>query len=105
MRYNNIYFIGTPESKKERRDYQETMGIKDEQIFDANSKFYRYFKGEHIHYRYEIIDELDHGNFGQVFKCIDHLTPEKALVAVKMCKNTKNDHKNTRMEVIILKKV
>ena len=55
-------------------------------------------------YRYEIVEELDRGNFGQVFKCLDHAQPGR-LVAVKMCKNTKSDHKNTRMEILILKKL
>ena len=40
--------------------------------FNAFSGDYKYVKGDHIAYRYEMIDKLGHGSFGYVFKVIDH---------------------------------
>jgi len=47
---------------------------------------YPWVKGDHISFRYEIIDLLGEGSFGQVFKCIDYKN-NRLAVALKMVKN------------------
>lgn len=47
--------------------------------------------GDAICYRYEILDVIDSGSFGQVLKCVDHKTGEE--VAVKVLKNHHNSKK------------
>lgn len=44
----------------------------------------RVIKGEHLAYRYEIIESLGKGAFGEVIKCFDH--KEKEEVAIKVLK-------------------
>jgi len=43
--------------------------------------------GDHIAYRYEIIELLGKGSFGQVIRAYDHKT--KQYVAVKIIRNKK----------------
>jgi dual specificity tyrosine-phosphorylation-regulated kinase 2/3/4 len=43
--------------------------------------------GDHVGYRYEIIDFLGKGSFGTALGCYDH--KEKKSVAVKIVKNKK----------------
>src|SRR6185312_4400256 len=54
-------------------------------------------------YRYEIIDVLGKGSFGQVVRCIDHKLG--VLVAVKIIRNKKRFHQQALGEVNILKKL
>jgi len=54
--------------------------------------------GEHIAYRYEILEILGKGSFAQVVKCIDHGQPTKPMFAVKITRNTEMDHKFAHKE-------
>ncbi len=49
-------------------------------------------------FRYEIIDFLGKGSFGQVVRCFDHKTA--SLVAVKVIRNKKRFHHQVRIVVI-----
>lgn len=40
---------------------------------------------DHVAYRYEILEPLGSGSFGQALKCLDHKTGEE--VAVKIIRN------------------
>ena len=42
---------------------------------------------DHLAYRWEIIDKLGSGSFGQALKCFDHKT--KQMVAIKVIRNKK----------------
>lgn len=42
---------------------------------------------DHIGYRFEVLEVIGKGSFGQVLKCLDHKTNE--LVAIKMIRNKK----------------
>ena len=42
---------------------------------------------DHIQYRYEVLEVIGKGSFGQVLKCLDHKTKE--LVALKILRNKK----------------
>ena len=39
--------------------------------------------GDYLYYRYEIVDSLGKGSFGQVLKCLDHKTGEHVAVKKK----------------------
>uniref|UniRef100_A0A8C9N531 Protein kinase domain-containing protein n=1 Tax=Serinus canaria TaxID=9135 RepID=A0A8C9N531_SERCA len=43
---------------------------------------------DHIAYRYEVLEVIGKGSFGQVAKCLDHKTNE--LVALKIIRNKKS---------------
>lgn len=42
---------------------------------------------DHIAYRYEVLEVIGKGSFGQVLKCLDHKTNE--MVAIKIIRNKK----------------
>ena len=58
-------------------------------------------KGEHLAYRYEIIESLGKGAFGEVLKCYDH--KEKEETAIKILKNSVENYEQGMNEVNILK--
>ena len=42
---------------------------------------------DHIAFRFEVLEVIGKGSFGQVLKCLDHKTNE--MVAIKMIRNKK----------------
>lgn len=56
--------------------------------------------GDHLRFRYEIIDVLGKGSFGQVLQCRDHKTGE--MVAVKIIRNRKRFHHQALVEIKVL---
>jgi dual specificity tyrosine-phosphorylation-regulated kinase 2/3/4 len=64
LKFNDIYYIGTHESK-EARKFKSILHSKDNnQGFDRNGGFYKVVIGDHLFYRYEVVQELDRGAFG-----------------------------------------
>jgi len=98
--YKDIYFCGTQNAAKVVGDVQSdspNFGYDDER------GDYSIVAGDHLAYRYEIIDVLGKGSFGQVVRCIDHKTG--VLVAVKIIRNKKRFHQQALVEVNILQKL
>ena len=98
--YNDIYFCGTQNAQKVVGDLhtdRPNFGYDDER------GDYSIITGDHLAFRYEIIDVLGKGSFGQVVRCIDHKTG--ALVAVKIIRNKKRFHQQALVEVNILQKL
>lgn len=98
--YKDIYFCGTNSAVKHVGELTATavnFG------FDDERGDYSIVYGDHLLYRYEVIDVLGKGSFGQVVRCIDHKTG--GLVAVKIIRNKKRFHQQALVEVNILKKL
>ncbi|KTF77389.1 hypothetical protein cypCar_00004617 [Cyprinus carpio] len=55
---------------------------------------------DHIGYRYEVLEVIGKGSFGQVLKCLDHKTNE--MVAIKIIRNKKRFHHQALVELKIL---
>jgi len=53
--------------------------------YDDDQGDYRVVVSDHLGYRFEIIDFLGKGSFGQALRCKDHQTGE--IVAVKIIRN------------------
>lgn len=64
------------------------------------SEFYRYELGDHIAYRYEILDSINKGSFGEVLRVHDHKSGEK--MALKVVKKSPEIVQQTYVEVAIL---
>ncbi|KAI9279558.1 kinase-like domain-containing protein [Sporodiniella umbellata] len=95
--YAAIYFTGTAQAKKHeamRDEPKLNYGYDDEQ---GN---YKTVMGDHLGYRYEVLEELGQGSFGQVVKCLDHKL--NSLVAVKLIRNKKRVYAQAKTEVKIL---
>lgn len=98
--HRDVYFCGTFNAKKFAGDLasqSSNFGFDDERG-DYNIVF-----GDHLAYRYEVIDILGKGSFGQVVRCIDHKTGR--LVAVKIIRNKKRFHQQALVEVNILQRL
>lgn len=98
--YNDIYFCGTQSARKVIGNLQSdapNFGYDDER------GDYAIVPGDHLAYRYEIVDVLGKGSFGQVVRCIDH--KHGVLVAVKIIRNKKRFHQQALVEVNILQKL
>uniref|UniRef100_A0A9L0KAX3 Dual specificity tyrosine-phosphorylation-regulated kinase 4 n=1 Tax=Equus asinus TaxID=9793 RepID=A0A9L0KAX3_EQUAS len=68
--------------------------------FDDDHGSYRKVLHDHIAYRYEVLEMIGKGSFGQVAKCLDHKNNE--LVALKIIRNKKRFHHQALMELKIL---
>ncbi|KAG5998715.1 hypothetical protein E4U52_005676 [Claviceps spartinae] len=98
--YNDIYFCGTQNARKIIGNLQTNapnFGYDDER------GDYTIVPGDHLSYRYEIVDVLGKGSFGQVVRCIDHKSGN--LVAIKIIRNKKRFHQQALVEVNILAKL
>lgn len=97
---NDVYFCGTQNARKVVGDLNSdapNFGYDDER------GDYTIVPGDHLAYRYEIVDILGKGSFGQVVRCIDHKLG--VLVAVKIIRNKKRFHQQALVEVNILQKL
>ena len=98
--YPDIYFTGTLQARKIKGDLASAstnFGYDDER------GDYNIVEGDHLAYRYEVVDLLGKGSFGQVVRCVDHKTG--ILVAVKIIRNKKRFHQQALVEVNILQKL
>ncbi|KAI0164540.1 dual specificity protein kinase pom1 [Hypoxylon sp. FL1284] len=98
--YNDVYFCGTQNASKVVGDLNSSLPNFG---YDDERGDYTIVPGDHLAYRYEIVDVLGKGSFGQVVRCIDHKTG--VLVAVKIIRNKKRFHQQALVEVNILQKL
>ncbi|KAI1084946.1 hypothetical protein F5B20DRAFT_121245 [Whalleya microplaca] len=98
--YSDIYFCGTQNASKVIGDLNSNLPNFG---YDDDRGDYTIVPGDHLSYRYEIVDVLGKGSFGQVVRCIDHKTG--VLVAVKIIRNKKRFHQQALVEVNILQKL
>lgn len=76
---------------------QTIIKSKNNNGFDQDGGFYKIVEGDHLEYRFEVVNEIDRGAFGQVVKCYDHKLMRN--VAVKINRNSPFDHNNSRVEI------
>ena len=98
--YRDIYFCGTQNAKKHVGDLHSGAANFG---YDDDRGDYNIVMGDHLAYRYEVVDVLGKGSFGQVVRCVDHKTG--ALVAVKIIRNKKRFHQQALIEVNLLRKL
>ena len=98
--YKEIYFCGTQNAKKHVGDLNAQSANFG---YDDDRGDYNIVEGDHIAYRYEIVDVLGKGSFGQVARCVDHKTGD--LLAIKIIRNKKRFHQQALVEVNILQKL
>ncbi|KAG8185102.1 hypothetical protein JTE90_014577 [Oedothorax gibbosus] len=66
---------------------------------DDNGSYIKILR-DHISYRYEILEIIGKGSFGQVIRALDHQTDQQ--VALKIIRNKKRFHQQALVEVKIL---
>jgi len=100
MDFAEVYFCGTQNAAKH---IGQVTAEAHNFGYDDERGDYTIAVGDHLSYRYEIIDILGKGSFGQVVRCIDHKTG--GLVAIKIIRNKKRFHQQALVEVNILQKL
>ncbi|XP_031239355.1 dual specificity tyrosine-phosphorylation-regulated kinase 4 isoform X3 [Mastomys coucha] len=92
--YSELWFLGL-EAKKLNviPEFSKTS-------FDDEHGSYVKVLHDHIAYRYEVLEMIGKGSFGQVVKCLDHKSNE--LVALKIIRNKKRFHHQALVELKIL---
>ncbi|KZT11457.1 uncharacterized protein LAESUDRAFT_692333 [Laetiporus sulphureus 93-53] len=96
LKYGSVYYIGAHSDKK-----RATLGNStNNHGYDDERGDYLVVNHDHLAYRYEVIDTLGKGSFGQVLHCRDHYTGES--VAVKIIRNKKRFHHQALVEIKIL---
>jgi dual specificity tyrosine-phosphorylation-regulated kinase 2/3/4 len=98
--FKDVYFCGTSNAAKHVGELSSELANFG---YDDDRGDYSIAVGDHLSYRYEIIDILGKGSFGQVVRCIDHKTG--GLVAIKIIRNKKRFHQQALVEVNILQKL
>ena len=98
--YKDVYFCGLQDAQKHVGELkQDVVNFG----YDDDRGDYNIVNGDHLAYRYEIVDILGKGSFGQVVRCIDHKSG--VLVAIKIIRNKKRFHQQALVEVDILQKL
>lgn len=69
--------------------------------YDDEGGDYKTQINDHLGYRYQVVQSLGSGSFGQALQCLDHRVNE--MVAVKIIKNQKKFQYQAGMELKILK--
>ena len=95
LEYPSIYYTGTVADKIKRNSSSQPNHGYDDDRGDYNIVMH-----DHFAYRYEVVDSLGKGSFGQVVKCYDYKT--KGMIAVKVIRNKKRFHHQALVEVKIL---
>lgn len=94
--YSRIYFVGHQADKIHAR----TNHVACNYGYDDEHGNYNRVIHDHLAYRYEVIEELGRGSFGQVLKCLDHKTT--SVVAIKLIRNKKKILEQAKYEVKLL---
>ncbi|XP_037308142.2 dual specificity tyrosine-phosphorylation-regulated kinase 4 isoform X2 [Pungitius pungitius] len=95
MDYAEIWFLGLGSQKIEG-----SQGTPQNSGYDDEHGSYVRVLHDHIGYRFEVLEVIGKGSFGQVLKCLDHKNNE--LVAIKMIRNKKRFHQQALVELKIL---
>ncbi|OMJ74300.1 hypothetical protein SteCoe_26787 [Stentor coeruleus] len=95
LSYHEIYFIGNYFTNSGKDVITRNNG------YDDDRGDYKITIGDHIAYRFEILNILGRGSFGQVVRVFDH--KNKLEVALKIIRNKSRFHEQALVEIEILK--
>lgn len=95
LEYPQVFFTGNPERK-----IRSSPSASNNRGYDDERGDYQIVLHDHLAYRYEVLQTLGKGSFGQVVKCYDYKT--NGLSAVKIIRNKKRFHHQALVEVKIL---
>ncbi|KAI8639163.1 kinase-like domain-containing protein [Parasitella parasitica] len=94
--YPEVYFVAQHAKKHQAMPDNSALNYG----YDDERGDYKSVINDHLAYRYEILEELGRGSFGQVVKCYDHKTA--STVAVKLIRNKRRFYAQAKTEVKIL---
>jgi serine/threonine protein kinase len=94
LEYSEVFYVGFKANKIKGDSNENNFN------FDDERSDYKLVVGDHVAYRFEIIQILGKGSFGQVCKCFDHKSKE--FVALKIIRNQKRFHRQAKVEIKVL---
>ncbi|POW07477.1 hypothetical protein PSTT_08238 [Puccinia striiformis] len=94
--YPKIYYVGSESLKKMAFEDKPNQNYG----YDDERGDYLIVKNDHLIYRYEVIDVLGKGSFGQVLQCRDHKFGN--MVAIKIIRNKRRFHHQALVEIRVL---
>ncbi|KAH9464040.1 hypothetical protein Pst134EB_003579 [Puccinia striiformis f. sp. tritici] len=94
--YPKIYYVGSESLKKMASEDKPNQNYG----YDDERGDYLIVKNDHLIYRYEVIDVLGKGSFGQVLQCRDHKFGN--MVAIKIIRNKRRFHHQALVEIRVL---
>jgi dual specificity tyrosine-phosphorylation-regulated kinase 2/3/4 len=97
LTFRNVFYIAHEVNKLDANRKLVNYG------FDDERNDYILVKNDHINYRFEILEILGRGSYGQVIKAYDH--KEKKLVAIKIIRNLDCIIHQAKIEIQILYKL
>jgi len=96
--FRQVYFLGL-ESKK----IKASPLLKPNFGYDNDKGDYKTVTNDHIAYRYEVLELLGKGSFGQALKCFDHKANE--YVCLKIIRNQEKFQYQASVEVKVLQHI
>ncbi|KAK0098604.1 hypothetical protein PV326_006165 [Microctonus aethiopoides] len=93
-KYSEIWYLGLSACKIHGEEGSENSG------YDDDTGSYHKIPHDHISYRYEVLEVIGKGSFGQVIRALDHKTGQH--IAIKIIRNKKRFHHQALIEVRIL---
>ncbi|XP_048520497.1 dual specificity tyrosine-phosphorylation-regulated kinase 4 isoform X2 [Dendroctonus ponderosae] len=93
--YSKIWYLGLNAHKINGDNWGSQNGG-----YDDDSGNYNKVLHDHIAYRYEILEVIGKGSFGQVIRALDHMTHK--YVAIKIIRNKRRFYHQALVEVRIL---
>ncbi|XP_015588139.1 probable serine/threonine-protein kinase dyrk2 [Cephus cinctus] len=94
-KYSEIWYLGLDACKIHGEEGASQNGG-----YDDDNGSYNKVLHDHISYRYEILEVIGKGSFGQVIRALDHKTGQH--IAIKIIRNKKRFHHQALIEVRIL---
>ncbi|CAG9121662.1 unnamed protein product [Plutella xylostella] len=94
-KYPEVWFLGLDSHKVQAR-----AALPNNAGFDDDNGSYNKSMHDHVAYRYEILEVIGKGSFGQVIRALDHRTG--TCVAIKIIRNKKRFHHQALVEVRVL---
>jgi serine/threonine protein kinase len=96
LQFPQIYYFGQRSKKK----IHASTSLPNNCGYDDDNGDYRMYLNDHILYRYEVVEVLGKGSFGQCVRVLDH--KQNTYCALKIIRNKKRFHKQGLVEVKLL---
>ncbi|KAJ1973980.1 serine/threonine protein kinase, CMGC, dual-specificity [Dimargaris xerosporica] len=97
--YPHIYFFGQNVRKPPHQKSQQPLN----HGYDDDRGDYIVVLHDHLVYRYEILETMGKGSFGQVLRVLDHKTGKQA--AIKIIRNKRRFHCQAQIEIKLLETI